>query len=78
MNTTADVKALKCPKCEGQLDVDETKESVKCPFCGTAYSVAELLKEGETFRIEKMRINALKEAESERVKREDAAEKKRE
>lgn len=46
---------LSCSNCGGHLDVDDTKRIVKCPFCGTYHSVADLLRDSEEVKIERIR-----------------------
>lgn len=53
MSTTNTI--LNCSSCGGKLEVDDTKSVIRCPFCGTSHSVADLLKDSEEVKIERIR-----------------------
>ena len=36
-----------CRNCGGRIDIDETKETAVCEFCGTKYSVDDLINESD-------------------------------
>lgn len=59
-----------CTNCGGQLDIDNLKDIVECPFCGTSYQVNELINESDAVRIEKIKTNAQQEIEKEKLKHE--------
>ena len=59
-----------CTNCGGQLDIDNLKDTVECPFCGTSYQVNELINESDAVRIEKIKTNAQQEIEKEKLKHE--------
>ena len=57
-----------CKNCGGQLEIEHNKEYVECPYCGTTYSVSDLLGESEATRIERIKSNTIKEVETQRSK----------
>ena len=67
-----------CSNCGGKLDIDNSKDNVVCPYCGTNYSVSELTGESDAVRIEKIKLNAQKEIEKEKLKNENAKNKSQE
>jgi len=67
-----------CSNCGGQLEVNGLQETVECPFCGTSYSVADLLDESDAVRIEKIKSQTYKEVEADKIKREIEKEKSQE
>ena len=46
---------LMCDNCGGILDIDPEKATVVCSFCGSCFSVSELLNESERIKIERIR-----------------------
>ena len=67
-----------CSNCGGQLEVNGLQETVECPFCGTSYSVSDLLDESDAVRIEKIKSQTYKEVEADKIKREIEKEKSQE
>lgn len=57
-------KSLICKSCGAKLDIDGLKETVICEYCGTVHSVAALLDESETLRIEKVKAQTYLNVES--------------
>ena len=54
MSKVKDASVL-CSGCGGQIEIDPAQKTVECPYCGTHYSVADLLGESDAVRIEKIR-----------------------
>lgn len=48
-------RSLTCAHCCAPLEFDESDEIVKCSFCNSTYSVADLLNESDSVRIEKIK-----------------------
>lgn len=48
-------RELTCTNCNAPLMVNPSAETVTCSYCGTSYSVADLLDETEAIRLEKLR-----------------------
>lgn len=71
-------QAILCSSCEGNLEIDESKDFVECPYCGTKYSTADLLKESDAVRVEKIKSETYKEVEANKIKREIEREKNQE
>ena len=76
-NENVNSSAVFCSNCGGQLEIDTSKEYTECPYCGTKYSVPDLLGDTEAVRVEKIKSQAYKEVEkgrqqieSERLKQE--------
>ena len=46
---------LNCGNCGGVLDIDPEKPTVECSFCGSRFSVSDLLGESERVKIERIR-----------------------
>ena len=46
---------LNCGNCGGVLDIDPEKPTVECSFCGSRFSVSDLLGESERVKIEHIR-----------------------
>ena len=76
-NENVNSSAVFCSNCGGQLEIDTSKEYTECPYCGTKYSVSDLLGDTEAVRVEKIKSQAYKEVEkgkqqieSERLKQE--------
>lgn len=67
---TTNNKSVICSNCGGQIDVNTLQENVECPFCGTKYSVSDLLNESDAVRIEKIKTNAQQKMEQEKLKNE--------
>ena len=67
-----------CSNCGGQLEVNGLQDTVECPFCGTSYSVSDLLDESDAVRIEKIKSQTYKEVEADKIKREIEKEKSQE
>lgn len=61
-----------CKNCNGKIEIDADKEVTVCPFCGTKYATAEILRESDAVRLEKLKLQA--EREREQRKRENARE----
>ena len=40
-----------CANCGGQLEIDATQETIECPYCGTDYSVSDLLNDSDAVKI---------------------------
>lgn len=66
-NGNLKTKSTICSNCGGQLEVNELEESVSCPFCGTNYSVSEVLNESDAIRIEKIKLNAQQKNEEKKL-----------
>lgn len=47
--------ALLCDNCGGKLEVDSSKTTATCPFCGTCFSVSGLFSESDEVVIERIR-----------------------
>ena len=69
METTKN-KSVVCSNCGGQIDVNTLDENVECPYCGTKYSVSDLLNESDAVRIEKIKTNAQQKMEKEKLEQE--------
>ena len=69
METTKN-KSVVCSNCGGQIDVNTLDENVECPYCGTKYSVSDLLNESDAVRIEKIKTNAQQKMEKEKLEHE--------
>lgn len=61
-----------CKNCNGKIEIDADKEVTVCPFCGTKYATAEILRESDAVRLEKLKLQA--EREREQRKRDNARE----
>ena len=66
--------ARNCKHCSSNAtnSIDNLKDTVECPYCGTSYSVSELIGESDAVRIEKIKSNTQKEIEKEKLKNENA------
>lgn len=62
-NENVNSSAVFCSNCGGQLEIDSSKEYTECPYCGTKYSVSDLLGDTEAVRVEKIKSQAYKEVE---------------
>lgn len=62
-NENVNTSAVFCSNCGGQLEIDSSKEYTECPYCGTKYSVSDLLGDTEAVRVEKIKSQAYKEVE---------------
>ena len=62
-NENVNTSAVFCSNCGGQLEIDTSKEYTECPYCGTKYSVPDLLGDTEAVRVEKIKSQAYKEVE---------------
>lgn len=62
------LRPILCSRCNGQIDVDITLDTVECPYCGTNYSVSELLDESDEIIIEKIKSKTYKEVEQEKLR----------
>ena len=62
-NENVNSSAVFCTNCGGQLEIDSSKEYTECPYCGTKYSVSDLLGDTEAVRVEKIKSQAYKEVE---------------
>ena len=69
-NEKLKTKSTVCTNCGGQLNIDISKDTVECPYCGTSYQVNELINESDAVRIEKIKTNAQQEIEKEKLKHE--------
>lgn len=74
MNEQNNIKTpTMCSNCGGQLEFRSDQEFVECPYCGTRYHVSTLLDESDEVRLEKIKLQEVKEqnaAASERMKNE--------
>lgn len=52
-----------CANCGGQLEIDATQETIECPYCGTDYSVSDLLNDSDAVKIEKIKSKTQKDIE---------------
>jgi uncharacterized Zn finger protein (UPF0148 family) len=73
-----DTPSAICTHCGGIIELDEGKEYVSCPYCGTNFAVADLLEESDAVRIARIKSEAEKEIaetqekiESEKIKYEN-------
>ena len=71
-------QSTKCAACGGKIDIDTSSDISVCPFCGTEYSTEILLGLGDEVRAEKIKTEAYKEIEKEKLKYEAAKEEKQE
>ena len=62
-NENVNSSAVFCSNCGGQLEIDTSKEYTECPYCGTKYSVPDLLGDTEAVRVEKIKSQAYNEVE---------------
>lgn len=62
-NENVNSSAVFCSNCGGQLEIDSSKEYTECPYCGTKYSVSDLLGDTEAVRVEKIKSQVYKEVE---------------
>ena len=44
---------VKCAQCGASIEVDDTKETGKCPYCGTTYVTQRVVNNYNTFVYEK-------------------------
>lgn len=72
---THTAQAIVCKSCGAHLDPDNLSDVVKCPYCGTVYSVSDLMNESDAVRVE--RINAQREKELQAASMKEAAERER-
>ena len=59
-----------CTNCGGQLEVSGLQETIECPYCGTKYAASDLLNESDAVRAERIKANAAKEVETQRLNHE--------
>lgn len=78
MNQEKTKASTVCANCGGQLEIDATQETIECPYCGTDYSVSDLLNDSDAVRIEKIKQQTYKEIEADKIKREIEKEKTQE
>ena len=52
-----------CANCGGQLEIDAIQETIECPYCGTDYSVSDLLNDSDAVKIEKIKSKTQKDIE---------------
>lgn len=71
-NKQTSFTSTNCKNCNGKIEIDADKEVTVCPFCGTKYATAEILRESDAVRLEKLKLQA--EREREQRKRENARE----
>lgn len=57
-----DTRSLTCAHCLAPLEFDASDEIVQCSFCGSTYSVADLLNESDRVRIEKIKNKTRRES----------------
>lgn len=62
MNNKKEMSVV-CSNCGAQLSVDGQQEIVKCRYCGSSFSTADLLDESDAVRIEKIKSQAYKDVE---------------
>lgn len=62
MNNKKEMSVV-CSNCGAQLSVDGQQEIVKCRYCGSSFSTADLLDESDRVRIEKIKSQAYKDVE---------------
>ena len=72
---THTTQAIICKSCGAHLDPDNLSDVVKCPYCGTVYSVSDLMNESDAVRIE--RINAQREKDLQTATIKEAAEREK-
>lgn len=72
---THTTQAIICKSCGAHLDPDNLSDVVKCPYCGTVYSVSDLMNESDAVRIE--RINAQREKDLQTASIKEAAEREK-
>lgn len=65
---------IKCKNCNGLMNIDDEREILSCPYCGSK----ELVAESDDVTIERIRNRTYKEVEFKKMEREDEREKKRE
>ena len=61
--STENILSISCPNCGAQLNVNKQQEIVICQYCGTNCSMADLLRESDAVRIEKIKSQAYKDIE---------------
>lgn len=66
-----------CRNCGGRIDIDETKETAVCEFCGTKYSVDDLINESDEIKAQKIKSQTYKEVEMEKLKHKVEADKRK-
>lgn len=76
--TSSTTSSVTCTNCGGQLDINDMQETIVCPYCGTKYSVSDLRNESDTVKAERIRVQAAREAESERLRQTSEREKREE
>lgn len=65
---------LRCKNCNGVMTIDNEKEILSCPFCGSK----EVIDDSDEVTIERIRSNAYKEVEFRKMERENEREKRQE
>lgn len=56
-----------CSNCGAQITVDSQQETVSCHYCGTSFSVADLLDESDAVRCEKIKAQTYKDIEMSKI-----------
>jgi DNA-directed RNA polymerase subunit RPC12/RpoP len=66
INPSGDVKIIKmkCRDCGGELEINSDTSVILCPYCGSK----SLVLDSEKVRIERMRINAVRDIELENIR----------
>lgn len=63
MNQEKTKASTVCANCGWQLEIDATQETIECPYCGTDYSVSDLLNDSDAVKIEKIKSKTQKDIE---------------
>lgn len=63
---------LRCEHCGGTLEIDDDKEVISCPFCGSK----SIILDNDNVQIEKIRANTYKEVEFAKLKKQSEEEKR--
>ncbi|MGI6003116.1 MAG: DUF6591 domain-containing protein [Lachnospiraceae bacterium] len=60
-------RAVSCPICGGEIDLRQSEEEIaECPYCGNTFARADLLRESDAVRTERIRAKAYLDAEKRR------------
>ena len=70
------VHSATCPGCGGQMKLNEARGMFECPYCGSIHSPEDLSRESDAVKAEKIRTQAYKDVENERLKWDKEKEKK--
>lgn len=60
--------SITCKSCRATLDIQNMKDYVQCPYCGSTYAISDILNESDTVRSERIKVQAEKELEEIRMK----------